>query len=54
MEEIQVLTLNNAAEFGSSAGAITNLVTKSGTNQLHGSTWEFLRNDIFDANSFFC
>jgi outer membrane receptor protein involved in Fe transport len=53
VEEIQVLTLNNAAEFGSSAGAITNLVTKSGTNQLHGSTWEFLRNDIFDANSFF-
>jgi hypothetical protein len=53
VQEVQVLTLNNSAEFGSSAGAITNLVTKSGTNQLHGSTWEFLRNDIFDANSFF-
>jgi outer membrane receptor protein involved in Fe transport len=53
VEEIQVFTLNNVAEFGSSAGAITNLVTKSGTNQLHGSAWEFLRNDIFDANSFF-
>ena len=54
VEEVQVLTLNNSAEFGSSAGAITNLVTKSGTNQLHGSAWEFLRNDIFDANSILC
>src|SRR5262249_1402953 len=43
----------NSAEFGNSAGAITNLVTKSGTNQLHGSGWEFLRNDVFDANPFF-
>jgi hypothetical protein len=48
-----LLTLNNSAEFGNSAGAITNLVTKSGTNQLHGSGWEFLRNDLFDANPFF-
>ncbi len=53
VEEFQVLTLNNSAEFGGSAGAITNLVTKSGTNQLHGSAWEFLRNEIFDANPFF-
>ena len=53
VEEFQVLTLNNSAEFGNSAGAITNLVTKSGTNQLHGRAWEFLRNEIFDANSFF-
>jgi outer membrane receptor protein involved in Fe transport len=53
VEEVQVLTLNNSAEFGSSAGAITNLVTKSGTNQLHGSGWEFLRNDLLDANFFF-
>jgi len=53
VEEFQLLTLNNSAEFGNSAGAITNLVTKSGTNQLHGSVWEFLRNDVFDANPFF-
>jgi hypothetical protein len=53
MEEFQLLTLNNSAEFGNSAGAITNLVTKSGSNQFHGSAWEFLRNDVFDANPFF-
>lgn len=53
VQEVQIITLNNSAEFGGSAGAITNLVTKSGTNQWHGSAWEFLRNDIFDANSFF-
>jgi hypothetical protein len=51
--EVQVLTLNNSAEFGSSAGAITNLVSKSGNNQLHGSAWEFIRNEAFDANPFF-
>ena len=53
VQEFQLLTLNNSAEFGNSAGAVTNLVTKSGTNQLHGSAWEFLRNDAFDANPFF-
>src|SRR6266478_7010153 len=53
VQEFQLLTLNNSAEFGNSAGAITNLVTKSGANQLHGSVWEFLRNDVFDANPFF-
>ena len=53
VQEVQVVTLNDAAEFGSSAGAVTNLVTKSGGNHLHGSAWEFLRNDFFDANFFF-
>src|SRR5215831_15389100 len=53
VQEFQVLTLNNSAEFGNSAGAITNLVTKSGTNQLHGSAWEYFRNDALDANPFF-
>ena len=53
VQEFQLLTLNNSAEFGNSAGAITNLVTKSGTNQWHGSAWEFIRNDVFDANNFF-
>ena len=53
VQEFQVLTLNNSAEFGNSAGAITNLITKSGTNQLHGSAWEYVRNDVLDANPFF-
>jgi outer membrane receptor protein involved in Fe transport len=53
VQEFQTLTLNNSAEFGNSAGAITNLVTKSGTNTLHGSVWEYFRNDALDANPFF-
>src|SRR5712691_11375889 len=53
VQEFQLLTLNNSAEFGNSAGAVTNLVTKSGTNDLHGNAWEYLRNDALDANPFF-
>jgi outer membrane receptor protein involved in Fe transport len=53
VQEFQLLTLNNSAEFGNSAGAITNLVTKSGTNNLHGAAWWFVRNEVFDANEFF-
>jgi hypothetical protein len=53
IQELQVIRLNNSAEFGSSAGAITSVITKSGTNRLHGSAWWFVRNDAFDANSFF-
>ena len=53
VEEFQVLTLNNSAEFGNNAGAITSVVTRSGTNFLHGSAWEFVRNNAFDANSYF-
>ena len=51
--EFQQLQLNVSAEYGSSAGSINNLVTKSGSNALHGSVWEYLRNDKFDANQFF-
>jgi TonB dependent receptor len=53
VEEFQQLGLNNSAQYGNSAGSITNLVTKSGTNNFHGSGWEFLRNDKLDANYFF-
>src|SRR5262249_8220250 len=53
IEELQVVRLNNSAEFGGSAGAITSVITKSGTNWFHGTSWWFLRNDAFDANSFF-
>src|SRR5213592_5265362 len=43
VEEFQQLGLNNSAQYGSSAGSVTNLVTKSGTNNWHGSVWDFLR-----------
>jgi len=51
--EFQELTLNMSAQYGSSAGSINNLVTKSGTNSLHGSVWEYNRNSDFDANTYF-
>ncbi|MGH6628165.1 MAG: hypothetical protein ACREB3_00360, partial [Burkholderiales bacterium] len=53
VQEFQQLTLNNSAQYGNSAGSITNLVTKSGTNNWHGSAWWFLRNDNMDATPFF-
>jgi hypothetical protein len=53
VQEFQLLTLNMSAQYGNSAGSVTNLVTKGGTNSFHGSIFEFLRNDVFDANSYF-
>jgi len=53
VQEFQELTLNMSAQYGNSAGSVTNLVTKAGTNSYHGSGWEFNRNDAYDANSFF-
>jgi len=53
VQEFQELTLNMSAQYGNSAAAIVNVVTKSGTNSLHGSAYEFLRNDKLDANAFF-
>src|SRR5713226_869819 len=52
-QEFRVQTNNYAAEFGRSSGAVVNVGIKSGTNQLHGSLYEFLRNDKLDANDFF-
>src|SRR5215467_14252744 len=51
--EFQQLQLNMSAQYGNSAGGTVNLVTKSGTNNWHGSAWEYLRNDAMDANTFF-
>jgi Carboxypeptidase regulatory-like domain len=53
VQEFQQLQLNMSAQYGNSAGAINNLVTKSGTNSFHGSAWEYIRNDKLDANQFF-
>lgn len=53
VEEFKVKTNNYSAEFGRSAGAIISATVKSGTNELRGSAWNFLRNNVLDANSFF-
>ncbi len=53
VEEFQQLQLNMSSQYGNSAGGTVNLVTKSGTNAWHGSGWEYIRNDVTDANKFF-
>lgn len=51
--EFRILSANVDAEYGSFTGGIINVVTKSGTNQLHGSAFEFLRNTNLDARGYF-
>ena len=53
VSEFKVLTNNTSAEFGYSTGAKVIVTTKGGTNEFHGSAYEFLRNDAFDATNFF-
>src|SRR3954469_15465873 len=53
IEEFKVQTSTYSAEFGRANGGVVNLQIKSGTNQFHGSGFEFLRNDKFDANDLF-
>ncbi len=53
VQEFRILTSNYAAEYGRNAGGIVSVVTRSGTNDFHGSLFEFLRNDALNANSFF-
>ncbi len=53
VQEFQQLQLNMSAQYGSSAGTINNLISKSGTNSFHGSAWEYFRNSGLDANAYF-
>jgi hypothetical protein len=51
--EFRLLTSNYTAEYGRNGGGIISMVVKSGSNQLHGSAFEFFRNRALDANDFF-
>jgi carboxypeptidase family protein len=51
--EFMIDKTNYGADFGGKSGGVINIVTKSGTDHLHGSAYEFVRNDIFNAKNFF-
>jgi outer membrane receptor protein involved in Fe transport len=53
IQEFSVLTSNYTAEYGFTSGGVVNAISRSGTNQFHGSAYEFLRNSALDAADFF-
>jgi hypothetical protein len=53
IEEFSVVTSNAPADYGKTAGGVIDAVTRAGTNQFHGSLYEFLRNGALDARNFF-
>jgi hypothetical protein len=53
IQEFKVVSHTDSSEFGSVLGGVVNVVTKSGTNQFHGSAWEYLRNNAFDSQDSF-
>ena len=53
IQEFSVLTSNYSAEYGKTSGGVVNAITRSGTNALHGSVYEFLRNSALDARNYF-
>jgi hypothetical protein len=53
IQEFSVLTGNYSSEYGRTSGGVVNAITRSGSNQLHGSVYEFLRNSALDARNYF-
>ena len=56
VDDVQEVNINQTsydAEFGGKSGGVINVITKSGSNNFHGSVFEFVRNNIFDAKNFF-
>ncbi|HEV2710525.1 MAG TPA: carboxypeptidase regulatory-like domain-containing protein [Edaphobacter sp.] len=53
IQEFKVVSHTDDAEYGSVLGGVVNIVTKSGTNEFHGSGWEYVRNTVFDARNYF-
>src|ERR1700694_2047345 len=53
IQDFSVLTSNYSAEYGKTSGGVVNATTRSGTNEFHGSVYEFLRNSALDAKNYF-
>lgn len=53
IQEFKMQSHNDQSQFGGVMGGVVNIVTKSGTNQFHGNAWEYIRNDVFDAQDRF-
>ncbi|HEX5284899.1 MAG TPA: carboxypeptidase regulatory-like domain-containing protein, partial [Bryocella sp.] len=53
LQEFRIITSNFDAEFGRSPGGVVSAITRSGTNQFHGLAYDYLRNNIFNAKSYF-